>query len=57
MKILFFKPQSAYYPFRWFIVFVFALTSLLMYANLTGWRLLGASNQQQWTARSPGYHK
>ena len=56
-KKFFFNRASVYYPFRWFIVFAISVFSLLAYADLTGWRLLSFSNQQQWSSRGPGYHK
>ena len=58
MKYNFFKKESAYYPFRWYFVFVFLVTSLMVYANTTGLRLFSATEQDEW--RSSGgrmYHK
>jgi hypothetical protein len=57
MKLPFFKPESTYYPFRWFLVFVIALMGILVYANVTGWRILSSSEQEQWSSKGPGYHK
>jgi hypothetical protein len=57
MKINFFKAASPLYPFRWFIIIMLVLVVGLVYADLTGWRLFTFSNQQQWNASGPGYHK
>jgi hypothetical protein len=57
MKWNFFKPASPYFPFRLFIIVAFLITTWLLYADLTGWRLFTVSNQQQWSAKGPGYHK
>lgn len=57
MQINIFNKQSVIYPFRWFIVFALSLASFMTYADLTGWRLLSLSNQQQWSSSGPGSHK
>jgi hypothetical protein len=57
MKIKPFKPESNLYPFRWFIVFALCIAGLMLYADLTGWRLFAFSGQQQWNASGPGFHK
>ena len=57
MKFNFFHAQSPYYPFRWFIIITFVLLSGLVYANLTGMRLLSFNSQKQWNASGPGHHK
>jgi hypothetical protein len=57
MKINFFKSDSPLFPHRWFIVFLIGLMTLMVYADLTGLRLFSFSNQQQWNASGPGYHK
>jgi hypothetical protein len=57
MRINFFKPESTLYPFRWFIVFTLCIAGLMLYADLTGWRMFAFSSQQQWNANGPGFHK
>lgn len=57
MKINFFNSHSPLFPFRWFIIIALVLTGWMTYANLTGWRVLTFSNQQQWNASGPGGHK
>jgi hypothetical protein len=57
MNINFFKPGTPYYPFRWFFIITIVLTGWLIYANMTGWRIMSSSSQQQWKARGSGYHK
>ncbi|HEY0678147.1 MAG TPA: hypothetical protein VGD17_07665 [Chitinophagaceae bacterium] len=52
-----FNKGSALFPFRWFIIFAIAVAGLMTYADMTGWRLFSFSNQQQWSANGPGYHK
>jgi len=52
----FFNRGSTLYPFRWFLVFALALATLMSYADLTGWRLLSFSGQQQWNSSGPGTH-
>ena len=57
MKINIFSPDSPLYPFRWFAVIVLALTLLMTWADLGGWRLFSFSNGQSWSSSGPGYHK
>lgn len=57
MKLNFFKPPSPLFPFRWLVLAALLLTTVLVYANLTGWRLLSFSRQQEWSAKGPGAHK
>lgn len=58
MKINFFSPASALFPFRWFIVITLMVSLFVVIADQLGWRLLSSSGQQQqWNARGPGYHK
>jgi hypothetical protein len=57
MKWNFFKAASPLFPFRWTIVVAIMINILLVFANLSGWRLLASDTQQQWAARGPGYHK
>jgi len=57
MKINFFNTTSPFHPLRWFIIIMLVLVSTMVYADLTGWRLFTFSNQQQWNASGPGYHK
>ncbi|HVG16131.1 MAG TPA: hypothetical protein VM935_14270 [Chitinophagaceae bacterium] len=57
MKINFFKDTSPLYPLRWLLIFSISIAMLLAYANLSGWRILSFSGQQQWNASGPGYHK
>ncbi|HZH37384.1 MAG TPA: hypothetical protein VEX65_08915 [Flavisolibacter sp.] len=57
MKINPFQTGSFLYPFRWYIIFVLCVAGLMLYADLTGWRLLQFSEGQQWNADGPGYHK
>lgn len=57
MKWNIFKPDSTYYPFRWFLMFALIINGFLLYANFTGWRIFAEDSQQQWAAKGPGYHK
>ncbi|HZH63386.1 MAG TPA: hypothetical protein VEY10_00755 [Flavisolibacter sp.] len=52
-----FKQGSAFFPFRWYILFTLLITGTLVYANLSGWRIFGSTGQEQWTASGPGSHK
>ena len=47
-----FSSDSTWYPFRWFLVILAALTMSMSYADFTGWRFLGPSN----TAQHSGYY-
>ena len=56
-KMNFFKRESVLFPFRWFLIVAMAVAGLMVYADLTGWRLMAFSNQQQWSSTGPGRHK
>ncbi|GAA4331880.1 hypothetical protein [Flaviaesturariibacter amylovorans] len=58
MKLNFFNRASPYYPFRWYVVFLLALTALMAFHDLTGRRMLSFS-RDEWNAGGPGnhYHK
>jgi hypothetical protein len=57
MNNKFFKPGSLFHQFRWMLVFFVAIIALMVYADLTGWRLFSPKSSQQWNASGPGYHK
>jgi hypothetical protein len=53
-----FQEDSFMHPFRWFLLIVALLGSLLFYTDRRGSRLFSGSGQQQWSASGPrGYHK
>lgn len=59
MKINFFKKDSALYPLRWFIMICVLSLGIMVYADITGWRLLSSSSSGK---HEPGavrtlYHK
>jgi hypothetical protein len=56
-KYNFFMKGSMLFPYRWIIVACIVLGGLMVYADLTGWRLLSFSDQEQWKAGGAGYHK
>lgn len=44
-------------PLKWYFLLLIALSTLLTYADYTGWRLLSFSNQESWSASGPSGHK
>jgi hypothetical protein len=52
-----FEKYKWIYEFRWFLLLVLVLLSVMMYHDLTGRRMFTTSSQQQWNSSGPGYHK
>jgi hypothetical protein len=42
-----FRSGSSLYPVRWFVVLIAALTMSMSYVDLTGWRFLSSTANQQ----------
>ena len=57
MKLNAFHPASPLFPFRWYLVYALLIGCLLLYADLTGWRLFDFSSGSSWASRGAGYHK
>ena len=57
MKINFFNNDNVLFPFRWYIIIFLCVAGLMVYADITGMRLLTFSDGQQWSSKGPGYHK
>jgi hypothetical protein len=36
-----FDPNSSWYPFRWFLIFIAVLTMSMSYVDYAGWRFPG----------------
>jgi len=47
-----------YKKLSWFFIWALLLACGMIFSNMTGYRILTFSGQQQWTAGGPGgYHK
>ena len=57
MNLNVFNNESPFFPLRWFIVAALAAGSYMVYADLSGARMLNFPQQQAWSASGPGYHK
>jgi membrane-bound metal-dependent hydrolase YbcI (DUF457 family) len=43
---------------KWFLAAIILMSVLLAYANISGWRLLSTTSQQNWSANRAGnFHK
>ena len=52
-----FNTGSPLYPFRWYLVYALVIMGIMVYSDLTGYRIFDFSGGQSWSSRGPGYHK